>query len=87
MLACPKVINAVIRTGAIIVSGSVSPNGDFIYLPGFGIGEFKFRKEGMVAGIFERIILLFTMLLPENPLPFLKAKVFWFVRSGYFHGN
>lgn len=71
MLACSKVVDAVIGAGAIIVSGSVSPNGDFIYLPGFGIGEFKFRKEGMVAGIIELILLLFTILLSENSLPLL----------------
>lgn len=87
MFACPKVINAVIRAGAVIISGGVSPNGYFIHLPGFRIGEFEFRKEGMVAGIFELVILLFTILLSENPQPFLKTKVFRFVRSGYFHGN
>ena len=38
----------------------------------------------MLAPVFQSILLLLAILLPELTLPFFKFKIFGFVSSGYF---
>jgi hypothetical protein len=79
MLAGAQVIDPKIRARAIIVPRFVPADGDLVSLLGLWIGKDKFGEDRMITPILQMEILLFPVLLPEEPLPFLKVKAFGLV--------
>jgi hypothetical protein len=87
MLAGAQVIDPKIRARAIIVPRFVPADGDLVSLLGLWIGKDKLREDWMITPILHMEILLLSVLLSEEPLPFLKAKVFGLVGPGDSYPN
>src|SRR3970282_2633994 len=84
MLAGSETVDVVIRTGAIVVERSVSPDRDLVGLPRFGVGQQEFRKNGVVAPVLQFEALPFAELDSKKPLPIVEAEAVRLVGSGQF---